>query len=473
MAKQKTETTDVRPQHKVYSMPDRFMPKESGGGNSFLTIILILVVIALIAGGAIFYFMRTPANENTNTLPNTNGIDLTNSISNTNTAQELNLAEHQIVNDGSTINIPDNWQITANVQDDVILTVASTQQDTTSDGNSIAALITVARRTVETNTISAFVNEFLVEQERRFPDLEVITQNTVTVAGREAIVADYTYSSLQTKLQVRTLYIIIGQTAYLVNFTAIEEQWQKYDQDATKILTSIRPAAQQTTNINTNANSNNNTNSSVNTNNNTNSNVTPIPLTNDDDLDGLTLDEETLYGTDPQARDTDADGFIDGYSLSSAGVVSGELALGYNPNGDGLMKDTNLVRGYTNQDFSYSIIYPTSWIVESIVPDNANIMFTSQPSTGEFVQVIIQDNPSELTAKNWYLNLNPTTNPSLIKTISVNGLEGVRSLDGQTVYLSKADKIYILVYNVGNLETANFRATYEMMLQSFKLTGSS
>ncbi len=50
----------------------------------------------------------------------------------------------------------------------------------------------------------------------------------------------------------------------------------------------------------------------------------------DSDRDGLTDTQEQEYQTDPQERDTDADGFLDGT----------EVAFGYNPRGDGLLPDT-------------------------------------------------------------------------------------------------------------------------------------
>ncbi|MBI4437937.1 calcium-binding protein [Candidatus Uhrbacteria bacterium] len=48
-------------------------------------------------------------------------------------------------------------------------------------------------------------------------------------------------------------------------------------------------------------------------------------LTEDDDEDGLTNEEEARYGTDPQSPDTDDDGYLDG----------AEIDAGYNPNGPG------------------------------------------------------------------------------------------------------------------------------------------
>lgn len=102
----------------------------------------------------------------------------------------------------------------------------------------------------------------------------------------------------------------------------------------------------QSTNVNTGVNRNQNTNSGnsntnvivppVNTNTatntntqvNTNINTNVAPNTNtssDPDEDGLSNQEETTYGTNPNVADTDNDGYLDG----------DEVENGYNPLGPG------------------------------------------------------------------------------------------------------------------------------------------
>jgi len=49
--------------------------------------------------------------------------------------------------------------------------------------------------------------------------------------------------------------------------------------------------------------------------------LNPVDASHDDDYDGLINLEEYLHGTDPQKRDSDADGFDDGV----------EIALGTDP----------------------------------------------------------------------------------------------------------------------------------------------
>lgn len=231
------------------------------------------------------------------------------------------------------------------------------------------------------------------------------------------------------------------------------------------------------TTTNLNANTNLNTNSATNLNSNTNSSIntntsvsagTPLPSTVDADGDGLTDVEEQSYTTDKSKADTDADGFIDGRTLQN-GILLGEVALGYNPKGTGRLDASGLVRLFTNSSFRYSTLYPSSWVAQATASDNQTVLFTPPDGTGELVQVLVQDNPSKLSARDWYSAANPGVSSTVIANVVVNALEGVQTADGNNVYLAKEDKIYILTYSVGALTSVNFRSTFEMMVSNFRL----
>jgi hypothetical protein len=97
-------------------------------------------------------------------------------------------------------------------------------------------------------------------------------------------------------------------------------------------------------------------------------------------------------------------------------------------------------------------------------------MFAS--SMGEFVSVLVQDNPLGLSAMDWYLSNLPNTNidANALETLEVSGLPAVKSLDGLNTYLSVGNTIYIINYNIGNNQEKVFETTYKMMLKSFTLT---
>ena len=105
-------------------------------------------------------------------------------------------------------------------------------------------------------------------------------------------------------------------------------------------------------------------------------------LAQDDDFDLLTNVEEDLWQSDPNNSDTDGDSYSD----------SEEILNLYNPNQAGSAKlfETDLIKKYIDNIYSYSIYYPSSW-QENKIDDQT--MFISE--TGEFVQIIIQEQEND------------------------------------------------------------------------------
>lgn len=63
----------------------------------------------------------------------------------------------------------------------------------------------------------------------------------------------------------------------------------------------------------------------------------------DSDHDGLSDENEALFGTDPHNADSDNDGFLDGAEVQS----------GYNPTGEGKLADSAFLQGKSpDADFS-------------------------------------------------------------------------------------------------------------------------
>ncbi len=221
----------------------------------------------------------------------------------------------------------------------------------------------------------------------------------------------------------------------------------------------------RSTNGNSNANANTNvaTNANVNTNANRNANtntVVIVPSSQDSDSDGLTDVEETLFGSDSAKPDTDGDSFLDGAEVSG----------GYDPTAaEGARAVTaGLVKNYTNPTYNYSTIYPTSWIAQATGEENREIVFSS--ATGEFVQMLVEANPSGLSPIAWYLSQVPGVQASEIGSVTVGTLTGAMSIDQSTVYLGSGENIYVITYNVGTRATANFKTTFAMMYKAFTFT---
>lgn len=216
-------------------------------------------------------------------------------------------------------------------------------------------------------------------------------------------------------------------------------------------------------NINTNINANINSDANANTNVNNNINVNAkITGTRDEDGDGLTDTEEVLYGTKANQPDTDEDGYIDGVEIQNLYTpLAGPGKL--------LELETNIVGKYMNESFPYSVLYHVFWEVQSLDAGNAEVIFTSQ-ETGEFIEVLVQDNPSGLSAQSWYLQQFPEMEESKMETIQTHsGLSGVKSSEGYTAYFSDDTHIYSIAYNYGLKNKVNFLTTWEMVLASFDL----
>jgi len=189
----------------------------------------------------------------------------------------------------------------------------------------------------------------------------------------------------------------------------------------------------------------------------------PSPSTLDSDEDGLTDKEEELYGTDPHKPDTDKDSYPDGLELINL----------YNPlaGAGAKLAISGLINSYTNPIYNYTLYYPAGWLVRALDETNREVMFTS--ATGEFIEVIVQDNPRKISLETWYREQFPEIDLSQIRKTLVDNKDAIWSLDGQTIYIGTPDNIYSLTYNSGKEEKLNFKTTFEMMIRSFKLPSLS
>ena len=182
----------------------------------------------------------------------------------------------------------------------------------------------------------------------------------------------------------------------------------------------------------------------------------------DSDGDGLTDDEEVIYKTNPQNPDTDADNFIDG----------NEVFKLYSPIAGGVaqLADSGLVNFFTIDKQNYSILYLISFGLDLVDATNTTkIAFTV--GTGERFVVTAISNNEQISPLDYYLNAHPEV---LITSISAfssrGGFLGVRSPDGLETILSVNGKLYSFVYEVGGNITKRFAATYNMMINSFRVT---
>lgn len=183
----------------------------------------------------------------------------------------------------------------------------------------------------------------------------------------------------------------------------------------------------------------------------------------DTDKDGLTDAEELLLGTDMNNPDSDGDIYLDGQE-----VISLYNPLGTDPE---KIEFSGIVSTYVNTTFNYEIFYPVKWIAKSVDKADVEIMFSSTQT--EFVNLIVEENKDNLSVRDWYKKIAPDVADSdLIDFTNKHGVSGLRSPDGFTVYFAKDNLIYIISYNIGLKDSADYPNLYKMMVESFIFTNN-
>lgn len=191
---------------------------------------------------------------------------------------------------------------------------------------------------------------------------------------------------------------------------------------------------------------------------------TPPPPTIDSDNDGLTDATEPLLGVDPNKVDTDGDGYADGLEVNSD----------YDPTvgNSAKLKNSAYVSAYTNTRFGYSLLYPKVWTARATDQETAQVVFSNE-EVGEFMEVVIVDNPEKLTATTWYAKQGLGLKPEEIPIINSGSLTWATSLDGLNVYLATDRYIITFSYNIGTKTEASFGTLFHTMLRSFSLTSEA
>ena len=178
----------------------------------------------------------------------------------------------------------------------------------------------------------------------------------------------------------------------------------------------------------------------------------------DQDIDGLTDTEEKIYQTDLAKPDTDGDGQPDGLEVAN---LSDPLHT------DGTLILSGLVKVYTNDSWSYSFYYPSSWVVRAIPEtDLSQVMVVT--NTTEYFEVSVLDNSEQLTPRAWYLKMSPQTDSTQVLDAVVAGQPAVWSPDHLNVYVGHNGKIYTLTYSLGAEQEVNFKTTFKMFIKRFQ-----
>jgi hypothetical protein len=182
----------------------------------------------------------------------------------------------------------------------------------------------------------------------------------------------------------------------------------------------------------------------------------------DSDSDGLSDVEEAVFGTDARMPDTDNDGFLDG----------NEVFHLYNPGAKAPVRllDAGLVSAFVSPA-GWSLYAPKGWTSTLDSPDGSRA--TLRTGQGETFRISIQDNPNGATLADWYIAGHAGVSSSQLREIlTKGGLTGLLGPERTDAQFAWDGKIFVLQYDLGAKPFINFRTSYEMMLNSLRLSGA-
>jgi len=182
----------------------------------------------------------------------------------------------------------------------------------------------------------------------------------------------------------------------------------------------------------------------------------------DSDSDGLSDIEEGVFGTDVRVPDTDRDGFLDG----------NEVFHLYNPAATAPVSlvDSGLVTPLVSP-VGWSLFVPKGW--SSSIDNTEGSRATIRSGQGETFRVELVDNLQNQPLLEWYLATNPGVSGTAPRMITTKGgLEGLLGADRLDAFFAWDGKIFKIVYDNGTKTFINFRTTFEMMLNSLRLSGA-
>ena len=181
-----------------------------------------------------------------------------------------------------------------------------------------------------------------------------------------------------------------------------------------------------------------------------------VPPLIDSDKDGLNDDEEAVFGTNPNAADSNGNGYTD--------LV--EINNNYNPAGKGkLATNANLTK-YNNKTFGYEVLYPKAWKVSSIGKDST-ITFTAPDNS--IMQISVQDNSDHQSILGWYGSSFPELVITYEKLKALDNWDGIMGDDNLNFYLTdkKKTNIYVISYIPNNPARLAYPNVFKAMINSF------
>jgi len=184
----------------------------------------------------------------------------------------------------------------------------------------------------------------------------------------------------------------------------------------------------------------------------------------DTDNDGLTDVEEALLGTNPNAADSDGDGYGDLAELNSL----------YDPAGSGKLEASPRWHKYLNSTYNYSLLEPSNFVLKPLGGDYS-VSFISPDN--QFFQIEVQPNTTRASIMDWYREQfgEPAEVTLLVEGKDSSGTPswlGIKSADGLNLYLTdnKFSNIFTLSYNVGLERIMTYPNLFNVFIKSLQFS---
>lgn len=179
----------------------------------------------------------------------------------------------------------------------------------------------------------------------------------------------------------------------------------------------------------------------------------------DGDADGVTDVEEELWGTNPTLVDSDGDTYADGVEVrnlySPVGVAPQRLV------------DAGVVSTYVNTEYKYTVLHPKPWLAQDVDKEKKETVFTAV--SGEFVAINVLEFPLKTSFVDWFAQQFPDEKLQTYAAFTNRmKVAGILSVDGAVALITDGAHVYLLRYDGGSRSQINYRASFQMMVQSFK-----
>ena len=198
---------------------------------------------------------------------------------------------------------------------------------------------------------------------------------------------------------------------------------------------------------------------------NTNENINDIvdvPKVADADNDGLSYEEELVFGTNPDLEDTDRDGYKDGQEITS-------LYDPLSPNKG--LAESGLVTKFTNGSYKYTFLRPSAWLVNFEFDTPSNIVILPNSETGETFSIKVTNNTNNLSLAEALNAMSGVLGSAInYQNYSLSDTPAYRSLDSRKVLVVKDNFIFVISHDISPMGAVNFSSIFEMMLNSFEFS---